>query len=175
MEIESSPVEIDQLRRGVDRMKMEELALERETDEASRDRLERLRADLADKEEELRGLEARWEREKAALEGSGELRKQIDELRVEAERLQRAGDLGAASEILYGRIPALEKQIEAAESADAIEDPMVNEKVGPAGDRRGRRGLDRHPDRPAARGRDRQAAADGGDHRSSGWSASGPR
>ena len=105
MEIESSPVEIDQLRRAVDRMKMEELALERETDDASQDRLERLRADLADKEEELRGLEARWEREKAALEGSGALRKQIDELRVEAERLQRSGDLGAASEILYGRIP----------------------------------------------------------------------
>lgn len=132
MEIESSPVEIDQLRRAVDRMKMEELALERETDDASKDRLERLRADLADKEEELRGLEVRWEREKAALEGSGELRKQIDELRVEAERLQRSGDLGAASEILYGRIPELEKQIEAAESADAVEDPMVNEKVGPA-------------------------------------------
>ncbi|MET0839715.1 MAG: ATP-dependent chaperone ClpB [Marmoricola sp.] len=132
MEIESSPVEIDQLRRAVDRMKMEELALERETDDASKDRLGRLRADLADKEEQLRGLEARWEQEKAALEGSGELRQQIDELRVEAERLQRSGDLGAASEILYGRIPALEKQIEAAESADAIEDPMVNEKVGPA-------------------------------------------
>jgi ATP-dependent Clp protease ATP-binding subunit ClpB len=112
-------------------MRMEELALDRETDDASKDRLERLRADLADKEEELRGLEARWEREKAALEGSGELRKQIDELRVEAERLQRSGDLGAASEILYGRIPELEKQIETAESADAVEDPMVNEKVGP--------------------------------------------
>ena len=68
---------------------MEELALERETDDASKDRLERLRADLADKEEELRELEVRWEREKAALEGSGELRKQIDELRVEAERLER--------------------------------------------------------------------------------------
>ena len=131
MEIESSPVEIDQLRRAVDRMKMEELALERETDDASRDRLERLRADLADKEEELRGLETRWEREKAALEGSGELRKQIDELRVEAERLQRSGDLGAASEILYGRIPVLEKQIEAADAAEPIEDPMVNEEVGP--------------------------------------------
>jgi ATP-dependent Clp protease ATP-binding subunit ClpB len=132
MEIESSPVEVDQLRRAVDRMRMEELALDRETDDASRDRLERLRADLADKEEELRGLEARWEREKAALEGSGELRKQIDELRVEAERLQRSGDLGAASEVLYGRIPELEKQIEAAESAESVEDPMVNEKVGPA-------------------------------------------
>jgi len=135
MEIESSPVEIDQLRRTVDRMKMEELALERETDDASKDRLERLRADLADKQEELRGLESRWEREKAALEGTGELRKQIDELRVEAERLQRSGDLGAASEILYGRIPELERQIETADSAQkslgTIEDPMVREEVGP--------------------------------------------
>ncbi len=131
MEIESSPVEIDQLRRAVDRMKMEELALERETDEASKDRLERLRADLADRQEELRELEVRWEREKAALEGSGALRKQIDELRSEAERLQRSGDLGAASEILYGRIPDLEKQIETADAAEAIEDPMVKEEVGP--------------------------------------------
>ncbi len=131
MEIESSPVEIDQLRRAVDRMKMEQLALERETDDASRERLGRLHVDLADREEELRGLELRWEREKAALEGSGELRKQIDELRVEAERLQRSGDLGAASEILYGRIPSLEKEIETAESAEAIDEPMVNEKVGP--------------------------------------------
>ena len=131
MEIESSPVEVDQLRRAVDRMKMEELALDRETDDASRDRLERLRADLADREEELRGLEARWAREKAALEGSGELRKQIDELRVEAERLQRAGDLGGRLEILYGRIPELERQIETAESAEAVEDPMVREEVGP--------------------------------------------
>ncbi|MCW2762320.1 MAG: ATPase domain protein, partial [Marmoricola sp.] len=131
MEIESSPVEVDQLRRLVDRMKMEELALERETDPASQDRLERLRAEMADREEELRGLEVRWAREKAALEGSGELRKQIDELRVEAERLQRSGDLGAASEILYGRIPALEKQIETADTAESIEDPMVREEVGP--------------------------------------------
>ena len=131
MEIESSPVEIDQLRRAVDRMKMEELALERETDEASRDRLDKLRSDLADREEELRGLETRWEREKAALEGSGEIRKQMEALKVEAERLQREGDLAAASEILYGRIPALEKQIAAADEAEAIENPMVREEVGP--------------------------------------------
>ena len=131
MEIESSPVEIDQLRRSVDRMRMEQLALERETDDASRDRLEKLRSDLADKGDELRGLEARWEQEKAALEGSGELRKQIDHLRVEAERLQRDGDLGKASEILYGRIPELERQIATAESAEPIENPMVTEEVGP--------------------------------------------
>src|SRR5690349_22659332 len=111
MEIESSPVEIDQLRRSVDRMKMEELALDREEDAASRDRLERLRADLADREEELRALEARWEHEKAGLEGAGELRKQIEQLRVEADRFQREGDLAKASELLYGRIPELEKQI----------------------------------------------------------------
>ena len=131
MEIESSPVEVDQLRRAVDRIKMEELALQRETDEASIDRLERLRADLADRQEELRVLEARWEKEKAGLEGAGELRKQIDQLRVEAERHQREGDLGKASEILYGRIPELEKQIAAAESAEVVEDPMVREEVGP--------------------------------------------
>ncbi|MGH3411512.1 MAG: ATP-dependent Clp protease ATP-binding subunit, partial [Marmoricola sp.] len=133
MEIESSPVEIDELRRSVDRMRMEELALDRETDEATRERLSRLRADLADKEEELRGLEARWEKEKAALEGSGELRQQVDELRVEADRLQRSGDLATASEILYGRIPALQKQIEAVDEAETeSSDRMVGEEVGPA-------------------------------------------
>ncbi|HET8602600.1 MAG TPA: ATP-dependent chaperone ClpB [Marmoricola sp.] len=131
MEIESSPVEIDQLRRTVDRMLMEELALERETDEASRERLAKLKADLADRQEELRELEARWEKEKAALEGSGELRKQIDALRVEAERLLREGNLAGASEINYGRIPELEKQIAEAEAAEQIEDPMVRGQVGP--------------------------------------------
>ncbi len=132
MEIESSPVEIDQLRRSVDRMRMEELALAREDDAASKDRLERLRADLADREEELRGLESRWAHEKAALEGVGELRKQVDELRMQADKLQREGDLGSASEILYGRIPELEKQLaQAADEESAVTDPMVREEVGP--------------------------------------------
>ena len=167
MEIESSPVEIDQLRRAVDRMKMEELALERETDEASKDRLERLRADLADREEELRELEARWEREKAALEGSGELRKQIDELRVEAERAAaRRATCGAASRDPLrpdpGRWRSRSRPPTPAETDRGPDGPRGGR---PGGDRRGRRGLDRHPDRPAARGRDREAAADGGDHR----------
>jgi len=132
MEIESSPVEIDELRRAVNRLHMEELALERESDAASKDRLERLKADLADKQEHLRSLESRWEKEKAALEGSGELRKEIDALRVEADRLQRDNEWGGASEILYGRIPALEKQIEHAEQAEeSVTDPMVHEEVGP--------------------------------------------
>jgi ATP-dependent Clp protease ATP-binding subunit ClpB len=131
MEIESSPEEIDQLRRAVDRLKMEEFALAKETDEASVERLAHLREDLANKEEELRGLEARWEREKASLEGEGELRRQLDQLRSEAERLQREGDLGGASELLYGRIPALEYQIEQAKEAEKIDvTPLVGEEVG---------------------------------------------
>lgn len=133
MEIESSPEEIDQLRRQVDRLKMEEFALAKESDDASRERLDVLRADLADKEESLRGLEARWEREKSELEGEGVLRRQLDQLRSEAERLQREGDLGGASAILYGRIPALEQQIKAVEAAEDSVVPgekLVGEEVG---------------------------------------------
>jgi ATP-dependent Clp protease ATP-binding subunit ClpB len=131
MEIESSPEEIDQLRRQVDRLKMEEFALEKETDDASVERLDALRQDLADKEEELRGLEARWEQEKTSLEGEGELRRQLDQLRTEADRLTREGDLAAASEILYGRIPALEEQISRVEETEQSElEPLVGEEVG---------------------------------------------
>ena len=131
MEHESSPEEIDQLRRHVERLKMEEFALDKETDAASKERLDVLRRDLADQEEELRGLEARWEREKDQLQGEGELRRQLDALRIEAEKLLRDGDLAAASEIQYGRIPSLEKQIaevEAAEHADL--EPLVGDEVG---------------------------------------------
>jgi ATP-dependent Clp protease ATP-binding subunit ClpB len=131
MEHESSPEEIDQLRRLVDRLKMEQFALEKENDDASVERLEKLRADLADREEELRSLEARWEREKSSLEGEGELRRQLDQLRVEADKLLREGDLAAASEIQYGKIPALEKQIEAAAAAEAeVVEKLVGEEVG---------------------------------------------
>ncbi|MDQ4111930.1 MAG: AAA family ATPase, partial [Actinomycetota bacterium] len=130
MEIESSPEEIDQLRRSVDRLKMEEFALSKESDDASLERHAALRKELADKEEELRGLEARWEQEKASLEGEGALRKQLDALRSEAERLQREGSLGEASEILYGRIPELERQIaEVAEAEDEVTDRLVGEEV----------------------------------------------
>ena len=131
MEIESSPEEIDQLRRSVDRLRMEEFALERESDDASAERLTVLRADLADREEELRGLEARWEQEKASLEGEGELRRQLDQLRIEAEKLQREQEWEKASEILHGRIPALERQIEETESTVRSDlDPLVGEQVG---------------------------------------------
>ncbi|HEU5045414.1 MAG TPA: ATP-dependent chaperone ClpB [Nocardioidaceae bacterium] len=129
MEIESSPVEIDELRRQVDRMKMEELALQREEDVASKDRLDKLRADMADRQEKLRGLEARWEQEKHALDRVGELREQVDVLRSQADRAQREGDLGEASRILYGEIPALEKQLEEAKREEAEVEPMVHEEV----------------------------------------------
>ncbi len=131
MEIESSPEEIDQLRRAVDRLKMEEFALEKESDEASKERLAHLRADLADREEELRGLEARWEQEKASLEGEGELRRALDQLRTEADKYLREGNLEAASKIRYESIPELEKKLSAVEQAERSEvAPLVGEEVG---------------------------------------------
>ncbi len=134
MEIDSSPVEIDELRRAVDRLKMEELALEREDDDASRDRLERLRKDLADRSEQLAGLTARWEHEKAGLNRVGELKSQLDDVRSQAERLQRDGDLGAASALMYGRIPEIERELAQAQAAEADTDRgdlMVKDEVGP--------------------------------------------
>ena len=131
MEIESSPEEIDQLRRQVDRLKMEEFALAKESDAASVERLDVLRRDLADREEELRALDARWEREKTTLEGEGELRRQLDQLRTEMERLEREGDLEKASEIRYGRIPALETQIERAAEVESLQtERLVGDEVG---------------------------------------------
>ncbi|MEU9204213.1 ATP-dependent chaperone ClpB [Streptomyces sp. NPDC048332] len=136
MEIDSSPVEIDELQRSVDRLHMEELALKNETDPASRQRLEKLRRDLADKEEELRGLNARWEKEKQGLNRVGELKERLDDLRGQAERAQRDGDFDTASKLLYGEIPGLERELaEAAEAEEeAAKEPketLVKEEVGP--------------------------------------------
>ena len=129
MEIDSSPEEIDQLRRDIDRMTMQAFALEKETDEASTDRYARLSAELADAKEELRGLEGRWEAEKQGLNRVGEIKAEIDALRAEADRAQREGDLTHASEILYGQIPALESELDAAAEEDASRTPMVAEEV----------------------------------------------
>jgi ATP-dependent Clp protease ATP-binding subunit ClpB len=117
MEIDSRPVEIDELQRSVDRMKMEEMALAREADPASKERLERLRADLADRQEQLTALVARWDREKASLNKVGELKQQLDDLRGQAERAQRDADFETASRIMYGQIPALEAELAAAAAA----------------------------------------------------------
>jgi len=118
MEIDSAPEEIDQLRRAVDRLTMEELALGKETDPASVERLEALRADMADKKEKLAALNARWEAEKAGLNKVGDLKVQLDELRSQADKYQREGDLERASRLLYGEIPALQKQLDAAQAAE---------------------------------------------------------
>ena len=133
MEIDSSPEEIDQLRRSVDRMTMQQFALEKEDDPASKDRLERLQADLADAQEQLRGLESRWESEKSGLNKVGDLKEQIDRLRGEADKYLREGDLAKASEIQYGQIPQLEKELEDASEAEETRSSMVSEEVG-AGD-----------------------------------------
>jgi ATP-dependent Clp protease ATP-binding subunit ClpB len=119
MEIDSAPEEIDQLRRQVDRLTMEELALANEKDAASVERLAALRADMADKKEALSALNARWEAEKAGLNHVGDLKARIDELRSAAEKYQREGDLAAASRILYGELPALERELSAAAEAES--------------------------------------------------------
>ncbi|WP_237210158.1 ATP-dependent chaperone ClpB [Rothia nasimurium] len=131
MEIDSAPEEIDALRRAVDRLTMEELALADETDPASVERLAALRADMADKKEELDALNARWEAEKAGLNRVGDLKTQIDELRSKAEVAQREGNLAEASRVLYGEIPALEAELAAAQQAEntASEESMVSEEV----------------------------------------------
>ncbi len=131
MEIDSSPEEIDQLRRTVERMQMQKFALEKESDPGSVERLHRLTEELANAEEELRSLEARWEAEKQGLNRVGELKKEIDELRSVADRALREGDLMKASEINYGAIPALEKEMEAASEAESQLPSMVHEEVGP--------------------------------------------
>jgi ATP-dependent Clp protease ATP-binding subunit ClpB len=131
MEIDSSPVEIDELRRSVDRLRMEELHLAKESDEASHERLDKLRVELADKQETLRALEQRWDAEKQSLNAVGDIKERIDEVRSAAERAQREGDLEQASRLLYVEIPAMERQLGEAQEAESSAEPsMVNDEVG---------------------------------------------
>ncbi|MFF2277012.1 ATP-dependent Clp protease ATP-binding subunit [Agromyces sp. NPDC058126] len=134
MEIDSSPVEIDQLKRQVDRMKLEELALKKEKDDASKERLAKLRETLVEQERELAGLEARWARERQGLNRVGELKKRIDEAVTQRDLALRAGDYQKASKLEYETIKNLQRDLEAAEQADAAgnaggEPRMVNEQV----------------------------------------------
>nr|BEK67224.1 ATP-dependent chaperone ClpB [Kitasatospora purpeofusca] len=134
MEIDSSPVEIDELQRSVDRLRMEELALEKESDPASVDRLAKLRRDLADKNEQLSVLTARWEQEKKSLNRVGELKERLEDLHGALERAQRDGDFERASKLMYAEIPAAEKELTDAQERAAGEDTsdsMVKEEVGP--------------------------------------------
>ncbi|MCL2784620.1 MAG: ATP-dependent chaperone ClpB [Propionibacteriaceae bacterium] len=128
MEIDSSPEAIDELRRHVDRMIMEQFALEKEQDSSARERLNRLTSDLADQQERLRTLEARWEAEKAELNEVGDIKEIIDRVRIEADRAQREGDLTRASELLYGELPKLEARLAQASLAKS-DNTMVSEEV----------------------------------------------
>jgi ATP-dependent Clp protease ATP-binding subunit ClpB len=129
MEIDSSPVEIDQLKRAVDRLRIEELALKKEKDDASKARLAKLRDDLAVQQEELAALEARWKAEKASLTGVGDLKMQLNDARIELDRAMREGDYQKASKLNYETIPAIEASLAAAESAEPIGERMVNDQV----------------------------------------------
>ncbi|MEY9967609.1 ATP-dependent Clp protease ATP-binding subunit ClpB [Streptacidiphilus sp. MAP12-16] len=134
MEIDSSPVEIDELQRAVDRLRMEEMALAKESDAASVERLQRLRRDLADRQEQLAGLTARWQQEKSTLNKVGELKERLDDLRGQAERAQRDGDFTTASRLMYAEIPAAEQELAQAQDAartEATTATMVKEEVGP--------------------------------------------
>jgi ATP-dependent Clp protease ATP-binding subunit ClpB len=134
MEIDSSPVEIDELQRSVDRLRMEEMALAKESDAASVDRLARLRRDLADRQEQLGALTARWQQEKASLNKVGELKERLDDLRGQAERAQRDGDFTTASRLMYADIPAAEQELAQGQDAarsEASSASMVKEEVGP--------------------------------------------
>ncbi|MFE0749957.1 ATP-dependent chaperone ClpB [Gordonia sp. NPDC058843] len=134
MEIDSRPVEIDEVERIVRRLEVEEVALEKETDAASKDRLEKLRAELADQKEKLNELSARWQSEKTAIDAVRDLKEELERLRGEADRAERDGDLGRAAELRYGKIPGLEKELEAAiekTGTDPSQDVMLQEEVGP--------------------------------------------
>lgn len=129
MEIDSSPEEIDQLQRQVDRLRMEELAMAKAKDDASKDRRERLREDLVEKESELKDLRTRWEQEKAGLDRVGDIKVKIDELRSQAERAMRDGNLEMASRIQYAELPVLEEELAKISSQDMTQPTMVKEEV----------------------------------------------
>jgi ATP-dependent Clp protease ATP-binding subunit ClpB len=132
MEIDSRPVEIDEVERIVRRLEIEEMALAKEEDAASAERLDKLRSELADHKEKLAELTTRWQNEKHAIDIVRELKEQLETLRGEADRAERDGDLAKAAELRYGRIPELEKKLDAAvPAAEAREDVMLKEEVGP--------------------------------------------
>ena len=135
MEIDSSPEEIDTAQRIVRRLEVEELALEKEEDAASRERLATLRKELADEREKLAQLTSRWQNEKNAIDAVRDLKETLEQLRGQAERAERDGDLGKAAELRYGRIPEAEKKLAEAESSQAstseYSQMMLKEEVGP--------------------------------------------
>ena len=129
MEIDSSPVEIDELKRAVDRLKIEELALKKEKDAASRARLDKLREDMAERQKKLTELEKRWKNEKTALQDVGELKTRLNAARIALDRAMREGEYQNASKLNYEVIPRIEKSLEEAEHSDVPGERMVNDQV----------------------------------------------
>ncbi|MCW2634446.1 MAG: ATP-dependent chaperone ClpB, partial [Blastococcus sp.] len=131
MEIDSRPVEVDEVERAVRRMEIEEMALGKEDDPASQARLATLREDLADRRQELAELTFRWQQDKTAIERIQRIKEELEHVRLDAERAERDGDLARAAELRYGRLPELEKALTSAEESVQTGESMLNEEVGP--------------------------------------------
>lgn len=129
MEIDSKPEPLDRLERRIIQLKLEQQALQKEEDEASRKRLDMLEKELADKEREYAELEEVWKSEKATLSGSQHIKQELDAAKTEMEQARRAGDLSKMSELQYGRIPELEKQLAAAETGEGKEMTLLRYRV----------------------------------------------
>ena len=130
MEIDSSPVEIDVLQRQVDRLRMEDLAVSKEKDDASKNRLAKIRTEIAEKDIELRELRTLWDAEKQGLDRIGEIKVLVDDLRAVADKAQREGDFERASRILYSELPTFEEELEKVTAeTNARESTMVKEEV----------------------------------------------
>ena len=129
MEIDSSPVEIDELKRSVDRMRIEELALKKEKDNASKDRLDKLRVDMSARQIELDNLQRRWQAEKSSLHSVGDLKSQLNQAEIDRDRAMRDQDWQQASKLNYEVIPEIEKKISEAESVEQLGPRMVNDQV----------------------------------------------
>jgi ATP-dependent Clp protease ATP-binding subunit ClpB len=131
MEIDSRPVEVDEVERAVRRMEIEEMALAKEEDPSSLDRLGALRADLADRRQQLDELTARWQQDKSAIERIQRIKEELEAVRTEADRAERDGALARAAELRYGRLPELQRSLAAAEESVQTGESMLKEEVGP--------------------------------------------
>lgn len=129
MEIDSKPEPLDRLDRRIIQLKLEQQALQKEDDNASRKRLEMLEKELAEKEREYAELEEVWKSEKAALSGTQHIKAELENARTQMEQARRVGDLNKMSELQYGRIPELEKQLAQAESAEGKEMHLLRYRV----------------------------------------------
>jgi ATP-dependent Clp protease ATP-binding subunit ClpB len=131
MEIDSRPVEVDEVERAVRRMEIEEMALTKEDDASSMERLAALREELANRRQELAELTFRWQQDKTAIERIQRIKEELETVRLDAERAERDGDLARAAELRYGRLPELERSLASAEDSVATGDSMLKEEVGP--------------------------------------------